>query len=889
MDSVTSTPFQAIISLTRHGAFQTFSQPFIDLVGYDEESLQSMTFDSLSHSELTFSSFISQVLSSPASQHFAILTTSSQTQIKCNFIPLFLDEFSNIFLVQPLYSKSQITLEMAETIIDLAGIGYWILDLDTKELLWNDHIPSITETPLGHVPNYEVDLELYEPEDRARIKELVEKSARDNSDFHIKTKRKTFLSNTKWIDVSGRVNNQRQLFGVMRDITDEVAFETQQEEQIKHQQELLQQLRATESALKTTIKELEDAQRLGKMGFFYINRDDRIIKVSENGKTILGLQHDESEVSLERFVPHIGIDWSELLQQRHDRLFETGESFAATMPYALGSETKQILFELHPTIFDDVGKPVVAKGIFQDLTELVTAKNQAERANSTKSRFLGYVSHEIRTPLNSIMGLLSVLKDIETNSNKRCLLQESLQSANLLLSLVNNIIDLYRIECQRFDLEVSRFTLSSVVDSLTHFFASDFGPETSLEWLTLIDPEVYREVTADQQRLLQILINLIRTIQRFATEGFVKINISWIASSKEGDSGLIRFTITASGAQVPELSHLKALFDPFQMNQNDLSLDWGLGLAISQGIARLMGSEIKVERDDTSSGIYFDMELILECTRGKTVIEKFKDMSVCLIMKDSYAKETLIQQLTAFHIKLQESTVETLNLINPETSAVFVHAPLVSQSLELFLGKTSMALVTISYQHHKDELEGQVSMRTGNRYTLTLPILYAQLVNILLAIRGAIQQSPVPKTVRKSCDSERFYVLAADDQLLNRRVLTVMLEQMGIDCQCVDDGRQAVDLYKKNPFDYDLIILDYRMPMSGSDTARAIRDFEKNNGVGFVSIICLTADASLESKIDSLESGMNFWLSKPVTKHDLAKVLEQFLPLCRRKHQNPSV
>ncbi|KAL0240728.1 hypothetical protein GEMRC1_005964 [Eukaryota sp. GEM-RC1] len=789
-----------LIGVSDDGDILIASNPFAEVLGFSPDQLKSTPVSSLCQNCVDFQTLLTSLKSgSSYTLHFL---DHAHTVFYCEVILLSQHHSLNVLYFKSMSESLQLNLDMAYTIISLANVGYWIMDLKTRKIIWNKSLYDIMEGSSDYQPKFEDVIDCLPVDDRHKVLDLIERSTEFGDDF------------------------------IYRGKYSPSSFE------LEH------------------------------------------------------LSHFPSQ----EVVSQLSVIF--------DKVFQDGKSVVEIIPCSKDAKTLYYQLKVHPSIFDEQGNVQEITGIVQDLTDLISAKEKLKVQPYLRVDFLAMLVMKLERPSTpswacvcslSYLTSVAVLKNQVTDSNQRCLIQEADSSASLLLSLVNNVIDLYRIESNEFTFMMSEFNVITIVDDLTNYFSESFGSSASIEWLTLVDSDAFRSVKSDQHRLLQILVNLIRAVNRFATEGFkylklftyfrfIELRVSTEIPSRDPEPELliVRFRVTPFGAEVPDPALLELLFNPFELSPNDLSLDYGFGLAVAQGIAKLMGSEVKLVRDEDGSSVYFDLVLTLPCLRGGVSLKNLKGLKIGVLMKESYTRETLFKQLRVFGICVTEISSSMLinNRFDSETNAIFVHAPCLTPAVELVLERTNAVIVNLSFYHRHDEVEARRAF-TSKKHSLVLPILYDQLLTVLSSIAGDLLHRR-PATVRLSSGGERFKILFADDQHVNRRVMGLLLDQLEVDAECVEDGSIAFDLYKKNPLEYDLIILDYRMPTSGSQTARSIREFERNNGIGSVAIMCLTADASLDSKIDSLDAGMNFWLSKPVTKYELVNVLDQFLPLTRR-------
>ncbi len=525
----------------------------------------------------------------------------------------------------------------------------------------------------------------------------------------------------------------------------------------------------------------------------------------------------------------------------------------------------------------------------RDAAEVRAARDAAMEASRLKSEFLATMSHEIRTPMNGVIGLNELLLRTELDDHQHRL-AAGVQSAGLsLLAIINDILDLSKIESGKLELEDVDFDVRSVFEQ-TAAVLSGPAHEKDLELVVSCHPDVPEFLRGDPTRLGQVLTNLGSNAVKFTEHGEVAIRARVERSDDEGV--LLHVEVTDTGAGIaPEAQ--AGLFDAF--TQADLSTTrrhggTGLGLAISQQLVEAMRGRIRVD-SEPGRGSTFAFTALLEHTsvapRARaTRPQPLRDERVLVVDDNETNRFILTEQLAAWHLRpvAVATPAEALTALREAHAA---GEPFTIALLDLVLPRID-GLELARMIHSDPDLAGlkmllltsdqAVSSRSaraaGISTTLNKPVRHAELYDALVAATGRGGQ-PAPRAVRRLVvPSLDLRVLVVEDNPVNQLVATGLLESLGLHVDVADDGLGAVEALRAG-HDYALVLMDCRMPeMDGFEATEVIRARE---GAGRrVPIIAMTASALEGERERCLQVGMDDFLTKPVDPTALEEVVRRW-------------
>lgn len=524
--------------------------------------------------------------------------------------------------------------------------------------------------------------------------------------------------------------------------------------------------------------------------------------------------------------------------------------------------------------------------------QLKEALKSAEQANQAKSDFLARMSHDIRTPMNAIMGMATIAK-AHVDEHERILdCMEKINGASkLLLSLINEVLDMSKIESGRLILSEDEFNVGELLQDLVVMMQ----PEIKNKQQTLnihVKNLRHENVKGDTQRIKQVLMNILSNAIKYTPENG-RITIEIYEKDPHNGIGNYQFVFEDNGRGMkPEF--LDKIFEPFERASDDeikRIQGTGLGMSISHKIIQMMGGDIKVE-SEYGKGSRFTIDMPLVCrdqkpddkieVEGLEVLVVDDDKIACLNTSSClreiginsecvYSGREAIEKVRQHHLAEKEYFAVIIDLKMPQMNGIET-----TRQIRRFVGADVPIIILSAYDLEEYEAEAKEVKANG---FITKPLYKSKLLQVL---RSFLDEGDQPEPIRpfklSNVDYSGKRILLVEDNELNREIAVEIIGSTGITIDTAINGLDAVHKVAQSEEGfYQIILMDIQMPiMDGYEATRQIRSLQRRD-IAHMPIIAMTANAFSEDVTNAIKAGMNYHLAKPIDIGALMGILSKYL------------
>ena len=551
-------------------------------------------------------------------------------------------------------------------------------------------------------------------------------------------------------------------------------------------------------------------------------------------------------------------------------------------------------YSIHFTpMLDEQGNTVAAIALFHDMTDLVRAKEGAERASTAKSNFLSNMSHEMRTPMNAIIGMTSIAKSSDSLEKKEYCLGKIEEASTHLLGVINDILDMSKIEANKFELSYAEINLERLIMRTANVVAYRID-EKGQNFIVKIDKNTPRFIITDEQRLAQVIANLLSNAVKFTPDhGTITLSVR----SLEEKDGVCTLCIEVSDTGIGiSREQQEKLFRSFVQADDSISRKFGgtgLGLAISKRIVEMMGGDIRVE-STPGNGSTFTFTVtarrgtqqetcalpgnfawnnlrVLAVDDSEDVLDYFQNMAEtfgfqCTVAPDGFSAYDLVAHHadTPYHVIFVDWKMPGMNGVE------------LARKIKQCCEGHSIVIMISANEWTVIEAEAR---EAGVVKFIPKPLFASVIVDCITeCLRGneyyRLERKDMQET--SGCFTGKRILLAEDIEV-NREIAVSLLEHTGIVIDCAENGVAAFQMVAASTAPYDLILMDIHMPeQDGYETTRKIRALA-DHPMRDVPIVAMTANVFREDVEQCLAAGMNDHLGKPLDIEEVMLKLHKYL------------
>lgn len=614
-------------------------------------------------------------------------------------------------------------------------------------------------------------------------------------------------------------------------------------------------------------------KNLQLLGQVLKNNGYRVLALTDSTKAVSAIEKNQpSLVLLDIMMPEInGFEICNILKSKPE---------TADIPIIFitaKTETEDIVKGFELGAVDYVTKPFNNNELLMRVKTQIAlqeAIRSAERANAAKSIFLANISHDIRSPMNGIMNVLNILLKSNLGEQQKEYVQIAKHAGTSLLCLINDLLDLSKIEAQQFDLDCIQFDIRELLENISDIYAIE-AYKKGLEYACIIQEDLHTTVIGDPNRLRQIIINLVNNAIKFTDNGEVTISV------RKQSENYFHFAIQDTGIGIAQ-DRLKQLFKPYSQLDPSTARKYGgtgLGLSISKQLVELMDGKIQVQSEE-KIGSTFAFTIVLKEQPIKTKHQAFKEaceqMDVLVIHPHEKPRQALVSLLKTFNCRCHEASdsidtftvLRDLNIERIECKFLFIDLDTYNNEIEFIRDKIEDNPATILATYVLLKKIGTDSPKTFFD-VLIQPVHYGPLLNLFeKTFKFQKDDEEKPEKILHSNE-----ILIIDDEVINRMIAENTVKELGYIPDVATNCTEALSKLAKN--DYQMVLTDLFMPdMSAIELAKIIRNPESDVKNHDIKIVVVSASDLKSDKQICMEIGVNGYMTKPYGKTQLKNIID---------------
>jgi PAS domain S-box-containing protein len=787
------------------------------------------------------------------------------------------------------------TAQLLDAVFDACEVGVMVLDGNRRIVLWNGWIAQASAIPADVALGATLD-EVFPQLVGTRVHQAVQNALQHgmaallSQTLHkapfplyrtpAEQKGGARMQQVVIIKPIALADAARHCLVQIADVTSAVVREQLLRKQAQTMQDLAEECRQSELRIRAILDSALD-------GIITMNADGVVETYNPAAAQMFGYRAEEViGQSLHLLVPELHGGETQLIGSRCEVIGRRQDGTTFQMDLAVS--------EMH------LGRRRLSVGIVRDITErkrieaeLIQAREAALEAARVKLAFLANMSHELRTPMNGVLGMLSLLLTTDLTSEQQQYVETAHGSGDTLLTLLNDILDLSKIEAGRLVLEHIPFDVRLTVEDVVDLMA-EHAYGKGVELACLISPEVPRTVCGDPTRLRQVLTNLLSNAVKFTDQGEVVVRVT-LAETQEANVGL-QFEVHDTGIGISPEAQAR-IFDAFTQADDSTTRRYGgtgLGLTITRHLVTYMGGGIEVESiPGQGSTFRFTAYLGRAVDTSPSLAPLAGLQGRRVLVVDSHATNRLVLErlLTTWGMQyssaidgpeaLRELCAADATGVPYELGILDLRIPgmdglQLARAIKAIPSIASVRLVLLTPLGQRGE--GEAARAAGIQGYLSKPVRQDQLHDCLLAVLGLqatdTEQLITRHTLVEARAQRRGCILLAEDNLVNQKVALALLKKLGYRADVANNGLEAVEALARHP--YDLVLMDCQMPeLDGFAATAQIRQHEGDQR--HTLIVAMTASAMLGDRERCLAAGMDDYVSKPITLDVLREKLAVWL------------